>query len=482
MSKSVKHHREGGVSARSSSFTSSSTSASSSSLTPSSTKISASGSNDTLRETSSLSTSPVATSPASHPSRGPGPFFSSYRVKAEDASRRDNGSQGTTPPPTPASPNSVAQNTKERKVVGQVLRSKLAENASPEMNGEEGAVSGRKQMTWSFARLTRADNFISMLEGLVGSDPREDFAFLKKIQSPTGRVGSSGVGYKAEHLKSHKIVHIKCMGIDTSSALCSEVCAKVMYIKTLSHPHLVSYYGTLPYGADNLWVVTDYCAYGSVYEVLKMGVEGRRQSKKSSGRLGCEAKVSGVDNDDGRTREEGKDGVEEEGKDCSLGESPSSASVDHLLSQGREYVRPSELQIAAILKPMVQALAYLHKYNCLHRDVNCRRFLLDGASLKLGGLRLCSQQVDTSRTTSVVQKPTHAAPEVLMNEGTVTVAADVWSLGVSAIELVEGAAPHARERMIVVMEKVCRYGKETQILKSEEKNHIFSDALAVLLQ
>merc|ERR1711933_488617 len=79
--------------------------------------------------------------------------------------------------------------------------------------------------------------------------------------------------------------------------------------------------------------------------------------------------------------------------------------------------------------------------NVCHRDIKCGNVLLthDGHA-KLAGFEVASELTNTLRT--VVGSPYWMAPEVIQ-ESHYDGRADVWSLGITIIEMAEGAPPHA---------------------------------------
>ena len=91
------------------------------------------------------------------------------------------------------------------------------------------------------------------------------------------------------------------------------------------------------------------------------------------------------------------------------------------------------------------ALAYLHdEARVIHRDVKGANVLLDRTGrVKLADFGVASQLGHTaSRRISIIGSPYWMAPETIRSEGA-TFSADIWSLGITLIELLEGAPPHA---------------------------------------
>lgn len=103
----------------------------------------------------------------------------------------------------------------------------------------------------------------------------------------------------------------------------------------------------------------------------------------------------------------------------------------------------AEDQIAAVLADAVAALCHLHELKMVHRDVKAANLLLTGR----GGVRLADFGVSVqlqstlSLRSTAVGTPLWMAPEVI-KEGSYSSLADIWSLGITALELAEMRPPH----------------------------------------
>ena len=103
----------------------------------------------------------------------------------------------------------------------------------------------------------------------------------------------------------------------------------------------------------------------------------------------------------------------------------------------------SEAQVAAVMAGTLCALQHLHQEcHMLHRDVKAANLLLTaGGSLKLADFGVSVQLSNTlSMRSTAIGTPHWMAPEVIQ-EGEYSALADVWSLGISAIELAERHPP-----------------------------------------
>ncbi|KAM3821690.1 serine/threonine-protein kinase TAO2 isoform 3-T4 [Vipera latastei] len=100
-----------------------------------------------------------------------------------------------------------------------------------------------------------------------------------------------------------------------------------------------------------------------------------------------------------------------------------------------------EVEIAAITHGALQGLAYLHSHNMIHRDVKAGNILLtEPGQVKLGDFGSASIIAPAN---SFVGTPYWMAPEVIlaMDEGQYDGKVDVWSLGITCIELAERKPP-----------------------------------------
>ncbi|XP_014247275.1 myosin-IIIb-like [Cimex lectularius] len=106
-----------------------------------------------------------------------------------------------------------------------------------------------------------------------------------------------------------------------------------------------------------------------------------------------------------------------------------------------------EYQIAYILAETIEALVYLHANHCMHRDVKGHNILLtENAQVKLVDFGVSShlERTHGHKNTSV-GTPYWMAPEVIaceqQTDSWYDTRCDIWSLGITAIELAEGDPP-----------------------------------------
>lgn len=196
--------------------------------------------------------------------------------------------------------------------------------------------------------------------------------------------GASATVYRAICLPMNEVVAVKCLDLDRCSSNLDDIRREAQTMSLIDHPNVIKAYCS--FVVDRcLWVVMPFMAEGSCLHIMKIAYP---------------------------------DGFE-------------------------------EYAIATILKETLKALEYLHRQGHIHRDVKAGNILVDsGGAVKLGDFGVSACMFDTgdrqrSRNT-FVGTPCWMAPEVLQPGNGYNFKADIWSLGITALELAHGHAPFSK--------------------------------------
>uniref|UniRef100_A0A7N5ZT76 non-specific serine/threonine protein kinase n=1 Tax=Anabas testudineus TaxID=64144 RepID=A0A7N5ZT76_ANATE len=221
------------------------------------------------------------------------------------------------------------------------------------------------------------------------------YVFLLLFQDPSGIFelvelvgnGTYGQVYKGRHVKTGQLAAIKVMDVAGDEE--EEIKAEINMLKKYSHHrNIATYYGAFikknPPGIDDqLWLVMEFCGAGSVTDLIK--------------------------NTKGNSLKE-------------------------------EWT-------AYICREILRGLTHLHQHKVIHRDIKGQNVLLtENAEVKLVDFGVSAQLDRTvGRRNTFIGTPYWMAPEVIAcdenPEATYDCKSDLWSLGITAIEMAEGAPP-----------------------------------------
>ncbi|KAL3282151.1 hypothetical protein HHI36_005346 [Cryptolaemus montrouzieri] len=154
--------------------------------------------------------------------------------------------------------------------------------------------------------------------------------------------------------------------------------------------------------------------------------------------------------------------------------------VNDLLSKNR---RMKEEHIAHILKEVIKGVSFLHEKHIIHRDLRASNiFLTKGGEVKITGFGVCITLASTfGRSSSAIGSPGWMAPEVIQakdgDELSYDNRSDVWSLGITAIELGDGTTPFKEMHPTRVLFHVVRNPPPT-LYRTSNWSENFNDFIA----
>ncbi|KAI9346667.1 kinase-like domain-containing protein [Pilaira anomala] len=201
-----------------------------------------------------------------------------------------------------------------------------------------------------------------------------------EIKNPIG-YGSSAIVYNATYKPRNMRVAIKMIDLDLFERNQIDELRRETALMGLSkHPNVLKVFGSFVSGSK-LYIATPYLSGGSCLDIMKNGF---------------------------------KDGFE-------------------------------EIVIATILKQALEGLVYLHKNTHIHRDVKAGNLLMDDqGTVLLADFGVSSSLTENNEVRKTfVGTPCWMAPEVMEQSG-YNFKADIWSFGITAIELATGHAPFAK--------------------------------------
>jgi serine/threonine-protein kinase OSR1/STK39 len=133
-------------------------------------------------------------------------------------------------------------------------------------------------------------------------------------------------------------------------------------------------------------------------------------------------------------------------------------SCDDVLCFRRRQGLPEHL-VATIIHEVLKVLAHFHDSHKLHRDIKPGNILLNlRGDVKITDFGIASTLVENGQRLraryTVIGTLCYMAPEVLKERTGYTEKADIWSLGITAIELGTGVAPYSDLRPLEVVTKL----------------------------
>ncbi|XP_044210160.1 mitogen-activated protein kinase kinase kinase kinase 5-like isoform X1 [Thunnus albacares] len=217
--------------------------------------------------------------------------------------------------------------------------------------------------------------------------------------------GTYGEVYKARNKQNGELAAIKVIKMEPEDDF-SIIQQEIIIVKSCKHPNIVAYYGSY-IRANKLWICMEFCGGGSLQDIYHV-----------TGPL-------------------------------------------------------SESQIAYICREMLQGLDYLHAQKKIHRDIKGANILLnDQGEVKLADFGISAQITATlARRMSFIGTPYWMAPEVAAVEikGGYNELCDIWSVGITAIELAELQPPLFDVHPLRVLFLMSKSGYQPPKLKDKSK-------------
>lgn len=202
--------------------------------------------------------------------------------------------------------------------------------------------------------------------------------------------GAFGTVYRGLHRESGFEVAIKVLPKEDE-----DIEKEIDLMRGMRNPSVVSYFGTCK-TEDSLWILLDYCNLGSIRDLME--------------------------------------------------------TLDQTLD---------ESQIAHICRNTLKGLVYLHANKIVHRDLKAANIMLNSSGdVKLADFGISAKmEKEPDRHSKYIKlddcigSPYWMAPEVILEED-YDAKADIWSLGITVIEMADGGPPLAHLPPMVAMHKI----------------------------
>lgn len=207
--------------------------------------------------------------------------------------------------------------------------------------------------------------------------------------------GAEGIVYKALMKSTNQAVAIKIVKLEKNkkinnvSKLIDQVNKELEILSLFDHPNIIGYYGTL-FNKKEVWLISELCEMGSLSNIIN------------------EYFINGLEN---------------------------------------------EILTSVIIKYILEGLKYIHNSGYIHRDIKGKNILLK----RNGEIKICDFGISNIRAIGARGKRyTFAgtlcwmAPE-FFSDNSHNEKVDIWSLGITAMELGFGRAPYYEYSVTKIM-------------------------------
>jgi serine/threonine protein kinase len=151
-----------------------------------------------------------------------------------------------------------------------------------------------------------------------------------------------------------------------------------------------------------------------------------------------------------------------------------------MLSMDRTF---TEYEISSIMAMVLKGLDYIHSKNLIHRDIKGANILINEQGIvKIADFGVGVQLINENNRNSKKGSPYWMSPQVALNAD-YNEKTDIWSLGITCLEMIEGDPPNSQLKPRFVIEKI---GKEppsaAELLKGKKYSEEFKDFVKKCLE